>query len=50
MPICLLAQNYEKEGDDMFAQGQYEAAYKKYSAFIAAVGESASVQIGRAHV
>lgn len=40
IPVILSAQNYEKEGDELFAQAQYEAAYKKYAAFIAAVGET----------
>ena len=28
LPIGLFSQNYEKEGDDLFAQAQYEQAEK----------------------
>ncbi|MCR4664589.1 MAG: tetratricopeptide repeat protein [Paludibacteraceae bacterium] len=42
-PLFLIAQNYEKEGDDLFAQGKYEQAVKKYNALQAAVGSSSSL-------
>ena len=43
-PISLFSQNYEKEGDDLFAQAQYEQAEKKYKAAIALVGESQTIK------
>lgn len=42
--IGLFSQNYEKEGDDLFAQAQYEQAEKKYKAAIAINGETPSVK------
>ena len=42
-PVFLSAQNYEKEGDDLYAQGKYEQAVKKYNAAISIVGESSAV-------
>lgn len=42
-PILSFSQNYEKEGDDLFAQAQYEQAEKKYKAAIAIVGETPSI-------
>ena len=42
-PVFLSAQNYEKEGDDLYAQGKYEQAVKKYNAAISLVGESATI-------
>ena len=44
LPVILCAQNYEKEGDDLFAQAQYEKAAKKYSAAIELSGTSSSLQ------
>ena len=44
LPILLCAQNYEKEGDDLFAQALYEKAAKKYSAAIEMSGISSSLQ------
>lgn len=43
-PICLFAQNYEKEGDDLFAQAQYEQANKKYKAAIVVSGETPALK------
>lgn len=43
-PICLFAQNYEKEGDDLFAQAHYEQAEKKYKAAIAIEDETPAVK------
>lgn len=44
LPIYLFSQNYEKEGDDLFAQAQYEQAEKKYKAAIAISGESQTIK------
>lgn len=44
LPICLFAQNYEKEGDNLFIQAQYEQAEKKYKAAIVVLGETASLK------
>ena len=43
LPALIAAQNYEKEGDDLYAQSNYELAIKKYNAAQAVAGESASV-------
>lgn len=43
LPICCFSQNYEKEGDDLFSQAQYEQAEKKYKAAITIIGETPSV-------
>ena len=42
--MLTFSQNYEKEGDDLFAQAQYEQAEKKYKAAIAIVGESQTIK------
>ena len=39
LPIFLFSQNYEKEGDDLFSQAQYEKAEKKFNAAIVIFGE-----------
>lgn len=44
LPIGLFSQNYEKEGDELFAQTQYEQAEKKYKAAIAISGESQTIK------
>lgn len=44
LPAYLFCQNYEKEGDELFAQSQYEKAEKKYKAAIAIIGETPSVK------
>ena len=31
-PLFLMAQNYEQQGDELFAKAQYEKAIKKYRA------------------
>ena len=43
-PILLGAQNYEQQGDELFAQAQYEKAAKKYTAAIEVSGTSSSLQ------
>lgn len=43
-PILLGAQNYEQQGDELFAQAQYEKAEKKYKAAIEMSGTSPSLQ------
>ena len=43
LPALIAAQNYEKEGDDLYAQSNYELAIKKYNAAQVVAGESASV-------
>ena len=40
----LSAQNYEQQGDELFAQAQYDKAAKKYSAAIELLGASSSLQ------
>ena len=32
-PLFLMAQNYEQQGDELFAQAQYEKAAKKSGCF-----------------
>lgn len=44
LPILLGAQNYEQQGDELFAQAQYEKAEKKYKAAIEMSGTSSSLQ------
>ena len=44
IPTLLFSQNYEQQGDELFAQAQYEKAAKKYSAAIEMSGESSSLQ------
>lgn len=44
IPISLFSQNYEKEGDDLFAQAQYEQANKKYKAAIVVFGETPALK------
>ena len=44
MPLFLMAQNYEQQGDELFAQAQYEKAIKKYRAAIEITGESPSLR------
>ena len=44
MPLFLMAQNYEQQGDELFAQAQYEKAAKKYTAAIEVSGTSSSLQ------
>lgn len=44
LPAYIFCQNYEKEGDDLFAQAQYEQAEKKYKAAIVVLGETASLK------
>ena len=44
LPLFAFTQNYEKEGDDLFAQAQYEQAEKKYKAAIAILGESQTIK------
>lgn len=34
LPVLLCAQSYEQQGDELFAQAQYEKAVKKYNAAI----------------
>ena len=43
-PLFLMAQNYEQQGDELFAQAQYEKAAKKYAAAIEVSGASSSLQ------
>jgi hypothetical protein len=42
-PLLLYAQDYKKEGDELFQQAQYEKAIKKYNAYIAFAGEDPAV-------
>lgn len=42
-PLMLSAQDYKKEGDELFQQAQYEKAIKKYKAYIAFAGEDPAV-------
>lgn len=42
-PLLLIAQDYKKEGDELFQQAQYEKAIKKYKAYVAFVGEDPAV-------
>ena len=44
LPILLGAQNYEQQGDELFAQAQYEKAEKKYAAAIEMSGANSSLQ------
>lgn len=37
-PFFVAAQNYEQQGDDLFAQAQYEKAAKKYEAAMVEIG------------
>ena len=43
-PLFAVAQNYEQQGDELFAQGQYDKAEKKYRAAIEISGASSSLQ------
>ena len=43
-PLLAYAQNYEQQGDELFAQAQYEKAEKKYKAAIEMSGTSSSLQ------
>ena len=43
-PLLTFAQNYEQQGDELFAQAQYEKAEKKYKAAIEMSGTSPSLQ------
>ncbi len=43
-PLFVAAQNYEQQGDELFAQAQYEKAEKKYKAAIEISGASSSLQ------
>lgn len=43
LPLFAFSQNYEKEGDDLFAQAQYEKAEKKYKAALLIMGETPSI-------
>ena len=43
-PLLTFAQNYEQQGDELFAQAQYEKAEKKYKAAIEMSGTSTSLQ------
>ena len=43
IPCLLFAQNYEKEGDELFAKAQYEKAEKKYAAAIEITGSNAAL-------
>ena len=42
-PLLLIAQDYKKEGDELFQQAQYTKAIKKYNAYIAFAGEDPAV-------
>lgn len=42
-PLLLIAQDYKKEGDELFQQAQYEKAIKKYNAYIAFAGKDPAV-------
>ena len=44
LPIYLFSQNYEQQGDELFAQAQYEQAEKKYKAAIAIDGETPAIK------
>ena len=44
LPAYIFCQNYDKEGDDLFAQAQYEQAEKKYKAAIAILGEIPAIK------
>ena len=43
-PLFAVAQNYEQQGDELYAQGQYDKAEKKYRAAIEISGASSSLQ------
>ena len=44
MPLLAYAQNYEQQGDELFAQAQYAKALKKYSAAIEMSGATSSLK------
>ena len=44
LPIMLYAQSYEQQGDELYAQGEYAKAVKKYDAAMALDGETSSLK------
>ena len=43
LPVMLYAQSYEQQGDELYAQGEYAKAVKKYDAAMALDGETSSL-------
>ena len=44
LPVMLYAQSYEQQGDELYAQGEYAKAGKKYDAAMALDGETSSLK------
>ena len=44
LPVMLYAQSYEQQGDELYAQGEYAKAVKKYDAAMALDGETSSLK------